>query len=173
MSYAGGLGHKYLSVIPTVNIALSYGYKWYCRIIRIVLMIDSDLIVHLPMAIWNATQNCFYEHQYLGVYNMNTGYPQYPISRRVGRNHACKKASPSKFWANQDVVMTDCRPKKSTQYPATLIQKLKMANINPIKHSRTLYEKTLYRIFLNPSSDVIEYISKFKKANYILFCLRK
>lgn len=97
---------------------------------------------------------------------MKTGYPQYPIAKRVHGNKMCRNLSPKKLWVNQDVVMIDCRPKATKLYPTSLIRKLEKANVYSSRLSRRLYEKTLYRIFLNPSADVIEYITKFKETNY-------
>lgn len=159
--FTGGLGHKYMSIMHSLSIAIAVGWNWYRKFISL-----SSFSVHLPLAFWNVTQSCFVKHQYTSRY-IRTASDQYRYPKTTTRTNCIHERMPLPLLlGNTNTVMIDCRMDELIIFTDQFLHTLQHAGI--ITHSQSFrdYRKLLFRTLLNPSADIQHYIRLFKEQHY-------
>ena len=165
--YAGGLGHKFLSIYYSITYALLKKHTFYSMLYSLTPL----PLVNLPDLFWNGTSSCFDRHRYNETFFLaSTTRAEYPgyemIERKTCEGLKAGEATVDSVIGDRSVVNYDCRLSKDIINTPENVAILREEGILDSYNEFRWYQRVLYRILLNPSQDVIQAILDFRAKHF-------
>ena len=122
--------------------------------------------MHVPLAFWSATSNCFTKRQYVGKYrqhDINFTYPTHPTT--ISKKRVSISTPVGRTLGKRNTVLIDYRPFDRYLSMKTIENDLRKAHALDQCHFRR-FQKMIMRVLLNPNPDIQRYLISFKRSHY-------